>query len=80
MAAIDSRKKVRESAEASVAYLMKIALVPNEIDAIARADMPLERFNSFDPFVHNGVLIAPLSCPMRAWILISLLVEDSAIF
>jgi hypothetical protein len=37
MAANESLKNVRESAVASVANLTKIALVPNEIEAIASA-------------------------------------------
>jgi len=64
MAAIDSRKNVKESDVASVAYLMKIALVPNEIEAIARADRPLMGFNSFGPSVHNFVhsFMKPSGC------------------
>ena len=42
IAAMDSRKNVRESADASVAKRMKMAPVPNSIDAIARAEIPLE--------------------------------------
>jgi hypothetical protein len=42
MAAIASRKNVSERAETSVANLMKMALVPNEIEAIVRAEIPFE--------------------------------------
>jgi len=45
MAAIDNRKNVKDSAEASVANLMKIALVLKAIAAIVRDDIPLDNSN-----------------------------------
>ncbi|MGA3404471.1 MAG: EamA family transporter [Candidatus Bathyarchaeia archaeon] len=45
MAAIDKRKNVKDSAAASVANLMKIALVPKAIAAIVKDDIPLDNSN-----------------------------------
>jgi hypothetical protein len=49
--AMDSRKKVRDIAEACVAYLMKIALEPKENAATERATIPFDRANP-EPFNH----------------------------
>ena len=42
MAAIDKRKNVKERAEASVANLTKIALVPKAIDATVKDHISLD--------------------------------------
>ena len=45
MAAIERRKNVKERAEACVANLMKIALVPKANAATVRDDIPLGNSN-----------------------------------
>ena len=43
-AAMANLKNVRERGGTSVAYLMRTALVPNEIEAIVRMQMPFEEY------------------------------------